>query len=132
MIVGIGVDVVDLRRFERAAARTPALLERLFTVAERRLPLHSLAGRFAAKEALIKAIGDSTGVRWHDMEVVSNALGDPSFVLHNAVSRIVADRGVDRIHLSMSHDAGIAVAYVIVESVGAGAGAGTDTGAVSG
>lgn len=132
MIVGIGVDVVDLRRFERAAARTPALLERLFTVAERRLPLHSLAGRFAAKEALIKAIGDSTGVRWHDMEVVSNELGDPSFVLHNAVSRIVADRGVDRIHLSMSHDAGIAVAYVIVESVGADAGAGTDTGAVSG
>lgn len=116
MIVGIGVDVVDLARFERAAARTPALLERLFTTAERKLPLHSLAGRFAAKEALIKAIGDSTGVRWHDMEVVSNELGDPSFVLHNAVSAIVKDRGVDRIHLSMSHDAGIAVAYVVVES----------------
>ncbi|HEX4058763.1 MAG TPA: holo-ACP synthase [Galbitalea sp.] len=116
MIVGIGVDVVDLTRFERAADRTPALLERLFTRAERKLPLHSLAGRFAAKEALIKAIGDSTGVRWHDMEVVSNELGDPSFVLHNAVSRIVADRGIDRIHLSMSHDAGIAVAYVIAES----------------
>jgi holo-[acyl-carrier protein] synthase len=118
MIVGIGVDVVDLRRFERAASRTPALLDRLFTTAERKLPLHSLAGRFAAKEALIKAIGDSTDVRWHDMEVVSNDLGDPSFILHNAVSRIVAELGVDRIHLSMSHDAGIAIAYVIVESAG--------------
>jgi holo-[acyl-carrier protein] synthase len=122
MILGIGVDVVDLARFERAAARTPTLLERLFTPAERKLPLHSLAGRFAAKEALIKAIGDSTSVRWHDMEVVSNELGDPSFVLHNAVSAIVKDRGVDRIHLSMSHDAGIAVAYVIVESAAESAG----------
>jgi len=116
MIAGIGVDVVDLTRFERAASRTPALLERLFTSAERGLPLHSLAGRFAAKEALIKAIGDSTGVRWHDMEVVSNELGNPSFMLHNAVAGIVAARGIDSIHLSMSHDAGIAVAYVIVES----------------
>jgi holo-[acyl-carrier protein] synthase len=116
MIAGIGVDVVDLTRFERAAARTPALLERLFTAAERTLPLHSLAGRFAAKEALIKAIGDSTGVRWHDMEVVSNELGNPSFVLHNAVEGIVRDLGIDSIHLSMSHDAGIAVAYVVVES----------------
>ena len=119
MIVGIGVDVVDLRRFERAASRTPALLQRLFTEAERTLPLHSLAGRFAAKEALIKAIGDSTGVRWHDMEVVSNELGNPSFTLHNAVSRIVADLGVDAIHRSMSHDAGVAIAYVIVESASA-------------
>lgn len=125
MIVGIGVDVVDLTRFERAAARTPALLTRLFTPAERTLPLHSLAGRFAAKEALIKAIGDSTGVRWHDMEVVSNELGNPSFVLHNAVSRIVAERGVDSIHLSLSHDAGIAIAYVVVEAVGGGSTAGS-------
>ncbi len=52
------------------------------------------------------------------MEVVSNDLGNPSFVLHNAVAGIVAERGIDSIHLSMSHDAGIAVAYVIVESSG--------------
>lgn len=116
MITGIGVDVVDLTRFERAASRTPALLERLFTPAERGLPLHSLAGRFAAKEALIKALGDSTGVRWHDMEVVSNELGNPFFVLSNAVAGIVQACGIDGIHLSMSHDAGIAVAYVIAES----------------
>ena len=116
MILGIGVDVVDLTRFEKAVGNTPAFAERLFTEAERKLPLHSLAGRFAAKEALIKAIGDSTGVRWHDMEVVSNELGDPSFVLHNAVERIVRDKGVEHIHLSMSHDAGIAIAYVIVEA----------------
>jgi holo-[acyl-carrier protein] synthase len=115
VILGIGVDVVDLARFERAVGRTPALRSRIFTPAERDLPLRSLAGRFAAKEALIKAIGDSTGVRWHDMEVVSDGLGNPSFVLHNAVASIAAARGIAHIHLSMSHDAGIAIAYVVVE-----------------
>lgn len=116
MIVGIGVDVVDLARFERAVSRTPALLERLFTPAERVLPLRSLAGRFAAKEALIKAFGDSTGVQWQDMEVVSNSLGNPSFHLHGAVADIAAAKGIDTVHLSMSHDAGVAIAYVIAES----------------
>jgi holo-[acyl-carrier protein] synthase len=115
VIIGIGVDVVDLARFERAVGRTPALRERVFTEAERDLPLRSLAGRFAAKEALIKAIGDSTGVRWHDMEVVSNELGNPGFVLRGAVASITASRGIRHIHLSMSHDAGIAIAYVVVE-----------------
>jgi len=115
VIIGIGVDVVDLARFERAVGRTPALRERVFTPAERDLPLRSLAGRFAAKEALIKAIGDSTGVRWHDMEVVSDDLGNPGFVLHNAVAAITEARGIRSIHLSMSHDAGIAIAYVVVE-----------------
>lgn len=116
MIVGIGVDVVDLARFERAVDRTPALRERLFTVAERSLPTHSLAGRFAAKEALIKAIGDSKGVTWHDMEIVADELRNPSFVLHNAVAEIVASKGIANVHVSMSHDAGVAIAYVVVES----------------
>jgi holo-[acyl-carrier protein] synthase len=115
MILGIGVDVVDLARFERAVGRTPALRERLFTAAERMLPLRSLAGRFAAKEALIKALGDSAGVTWRDMEVVSDGERNPSFILHNAVARIADARGIATFHLSMSHDAGIAIAYVIAE-----------------
>ncbi len=69
-IVGLGVDVVDLARFERAVSRTPRLRERLFAESERDLPLRSLAGRFAAKEALIKAIGHSDGIGLHDMEIV--------------------------------------------------------------
>ena len=121
MIVGIGVDVVDLARFERAVDRTPALRERLFTPAERQLPLRSLAGRFAAKEALIKAIGDSTSVTWQDMEIVSDGERNPGFVLHGAVERIVAERGITTVHVSMSHDAGVAIAYVIAEATpGAG------------
>jgi holo-[acyl-carrier protein] synthase len=122
MIVGIGVDVVDLARFERAIQRTPALLARLFAESEqvqdgRRLALHSLAARFAAKEALIKALGDSTGVTWHDMPVVSDGLRHPSFALVGGVAVIAKDRGITALHLSMSHDAGIAIAYVVAEAV---------------
>lgn len=121
MIVGIGVDLVDIARFERAASRTPRLLTRLFAESEqapdgRPLPLRSLAARFAAKEALIKAIGDSTGVRWHDVQVVSNELRNPSFVLTGPIAQIAHDRGIAQFHLSMTHDAGIAIAYVVAES----------------
>jgi holo-[acyl-carrier protein] synthase len=120
MIVGIGVDVVDLARFERAADRTPAVLARLFAESElsdgdRRLGLRSLAARFAAKEALIKALGDSEGVRWHDMAVVADGQRNPSFEVKNGLAAIVAARGITAIHLSMSHDAGVAIAYVIAE-----------------
>jgi holo-[acyl-carrier protein] synthase len=122
MIVGIGVDVVDLARFERALSRTPALKSRLFADAElvsgdRVLPLRSLAGRFAAKEALIKALGESTGIRWHHMQVVSNGHGNPSFLLSDAAARVAEAHGVTAVHLSMSHDAGVAVAYVVAEAV---------------
>jgi holo-[acyl-carrier protein] synthase len=120
VIIGIGVDVVDLARFERALDRTPALTARLFTDAElvrgdRVLPLRSFAGRFAAKEALIKALGESTGIRWHHMQVVSNEHGNPSFVLSDAAADVAERRGVTAVHLSMSHDAGVAVAYVVAE-----------------
>ncbi|TQL48898.1 holo-[acyl-carrier protein] synthase [Homoserinimonas aerilata] len=120
MIIGIGVDLVDLARFERAASRTPRLVERLFAESEqvpdgRRLSLRSLAARFAAKEALIKAIGDSDGMRWHDVRIVSNELRNPSFELSGRIAQVVAEHGITRLHLSMSHDAGVAVAYVVAE-----------------
>ncbi|MEO6943031.1 MAG: holo-ACP synthase [Terrimesophilobacter sp.] len=120
MIAGIGVDIVDIARFERAATRTPRLLTRLFAESEqvhnqRRLALSSLAARFAAKEALIKALGDSTGVHWHDMPIVSDGERNPSFALAGGIAAIAAGRGITAIHLSMSHDAGIAIAYVIAE-----------------
>ena len=115
-IVGIGVDVVDLARFERALSRTPKLRERLFAENERELPLRSLAGRFAAKEALMKALGATDGVRWHDMRVVSDAEGNPDLVVSGRVADIVAARGIGSLHVSMSHDAGVAIAFVVAES----------------
>ena len=123
MIIGIGVDVVDLARFERAATRTPGVLRRLFAESEQwdgevKRSLRSMAARFAAKEAVIKAIGDSTGVRWHDMAVVSDGMRNPSIEVYNGLADIVAARGISFIHLSISHDAGVAVAYVIAEGNG--------------
>lgn len=121
MIVGVGVDIVDLARFERAVGRTPRLRERLFASSElvaggRELPLHSLAGRFAAKEALMKALGDATGIRWHDMRVVADGEGNPSIEVSGAAADRAAVIGASSLHLSMSHDAGVAIAYVVAET----------------
>lgn len=115
-IVGIGVDVVDLARFERALDRTPRLAERLFTAEERTLPLRSLASRFAAKEALLKALGETSGARWHEMRVVSDSEGNPDFVVSGRVAEIAAARRITSLHLSLSHDAGVAIAFVVAES----------------
>ncbi|MBC7442755.1 MAG: holo-ACP synthase [Ramlibacter sp.] len=115
MIRGIGVDIVDLARFERQVLRTPGLIPRLFTEAERELPVHSLAARFAAKEALIKALGDSTGVSWQEMGVVTDAHGNPGFVLRGAAEAALEARGITSVHLTMTHDAGVACAFVVTE-----------------
>lgn len=115
MIVGVGVDLVDVARFERALEKTPRLRDRLFTAGERDLPVRSLAARFAAKEALIKAVGHSTEFRWHDMEVVSNADRNPEFAVAGGVATALAEIGADRVHLSMTHDGGNALAFVVAE-----------------
>ena len=117
MIVGIGVDVVDVPRFAATLARTPRLLPRLFAPAERVLKPRSLAARYAAKEALIKALGGSDGVHWTDIEVASEESGRPVFALTGETAVTVAGRGITALHLSMSHDAGLATAYVIAEAV---------------
>jgi len=102
VIVGIGVDLVDIARFERSIERTPRLIERLFAPSERTLPPHSLAARYAAKEALIKALGGSDGVRWTDIEVTREASGRPLFALSGTTAEAVADRGITMMHLSLS------------------------------
>lgn len=115
MIKGIGVDIVDLARFARQVERTPGLVPRLFADAERGLPPHSLAARFAAKEALIKALGDSGGANWQEMEIVNDELGNPEFRLHGALQDTLTRRGITRVHLTMTHDAGVACAFVVAE-----------------
>ncbi len=118
MIVGIGVDLVDIPRFERSIARTPALLTRQDSPAERVLPPHSLAARYAAKEALIKTLGGSEGVHWTDIEIASEPSGKPVFALTGSTAEVVAARGITSLHLSLTHDAGLAAAYVIAEASG--------------
>lgn len=115
-VVGIGIDVVDVARFGEALERTPGLRSRLFTPAEAARPLASLAARFAAKEALAKALGAPTGLAWHDAEVLSSAEGEPSFALRGTVAARAQARGAASVHLSLSHDAGISSAVVVLES----------------
>jgi holo-[acyl-carrier protein] synthase len=115
VIIGIGIDVVDVERFGRTLERTPGMRERLFTVSERQLPPGSLAGRFAAKEALAKALGAPAGLRWVDAEVVRDAAGRPWFVVTGTVAALVERLGITDIHLTISHDAGISSAQVVAE-----------------
>jgi holo-[acyl-carrier protein] synthase len=120
VIIGIGVDVVDLERFEQVLDRTPAMRPRLFTPAEllrdgEPRPIASLAARFAAKEALIKAFGSSAGLSWQDLEVVSDDQRNPSLTLRGQAQGVADARGVRSVHLSLSHDGGIATAFVVLE-----------------
>lgn len=123
MIIGVGIDVVDIERFAATLERTPALAERLFTPAERELRTSSLAARFAAKEALAKALGAPAGLVWRDAEVVTEPSGRPRLTVTGTVAARAAALGVTRWHLSLSHDAGIASAVVIAEGAHDEAGA---------
>jgi holo-[acyl-carrier protein] synthase len=120
-IVGIGVDVVDLARFKDLVERTPQIVDRLFTKAEQlsteghQLPVMSLAGRFAVKEAVAKALGAPAGMAWHDCEV-SNG-GAPQISVRGSVAKVAEDQGVTNWHVSLSHDGPVAIAYVIAEKV---------------
>jgi len=116
VIVGVGIDVVDVERFGQTLARTPRLLPRLFTAAEQTLPLASLAARFAAKEALAKALGAPVGLRWVDASVRKDEAGRPHLQVTGTVAARTAELGVAALHVSLSHDAGIASAVVIAES----------------
>lgn len=115
VIVGVGIDVVDVARFAEALERTPQLAARVFTDAERQRPIASQAARFAAKEALAKALGAPTGLQWHDAEVVSDHDGRPWFETRGTVQQRCAELGVTTVHLSLSHDAGVASAMVVLE-----------------
>ena len=122
MIVGIGVDIVELKRFERLAQRQPTFIDRVLTEAEQvradgtRLNILSLASRFAAKEAVAKALGAPAGMRWHDCEVLGDLNGRPSVNLSGTVKAEADRQGVARFHISISHDGDFAIAYVVAEA----------------
>ncbi|AXT84035.1 holo-ACP synthase [Aeromicrobium sp. A1-2] len=114
-ILGIGVDVVDLARFTATLERTPTMRNRLFTSSEIDLPIESLAGRFAAKEAFVKALRAPAGMSWQDIEIVNDPQGAPEFRLHGAALDRVAELGITATHLSISHDTSVATAFVVAE-----------------
>lgn len=118
-VVGVGIDVVEVDRFAATLARTPALADRLFTVAEQRTPsggvrsASSLAARFAVKEAVAKALGVPRGMDWHDCSVESMSSGRPQLVVVGTVAEAAAAQGITSWQLSISHDGGIAAAVVL-------------------
>lgn len=115
MIVGIGIDTVEQARFVRALERAPRLADRLFSEAERALPLTSLAARFAAREAAVKALGGLHGLALRDFAVHRVVGGSPEFDLAPSTRELLAELGISRLHLSLTHDAGLATAFVIAE-----------------
>jgi holo-[acyl-carrier protein] synthase len=121
VIIGVGIDVAEIARFAAALDRTPGMAERIFTETELLLPngerrgVASLAARFAAKEAVTKALGAPRGLRWTDAEVSSEDSGQPRLSVTGTVAAHADALGVRSWHVSLSHDAGIASAMVIAE-----------------
>lgn len=131
-IIGIGVDIADVERFAEHIERVPELLDRLLTPAEqlkkngkRRTP-ESLAARFSAKEALVKALQLPQIIPWQEAEVVSAFSGAPSFRLTGWVLEHFRDMGGETLHLSISHDADRVVTFVVAEGTPVSARPGVD------
>lgn len=122
MIVGIGVDVVDVERWQVMMRRSPGLVDKTLTPAEqansdgRTRTVQSLAARFAVKEAVAKALGAPGGLAWHDCIVEQSEQGQPSIAVSGSVAAAAAKRGIATWHVSITHDANLAIAYVIAES----------------
>ena len=124
MIVGLGVDITEVARIQSAIETSgERFLRRIYTPAERayceqfKNKYERFAGRFAAKEAAMKALGTGwrRGVRWIDFEVVREAGGRPTISLHGEAAKIAQQAGVQRVSLSITHTATQALAQVIFE-----------------
>jgi len=123
-IRGLGLDLIEIERVESVLARRGARArDRLFTPLEqaycerRKRSASSYAGRFAVKEAVMKLLGTgwARGVRWVDIEVVRKPGEAPTVLLHGATARIAEQRGIRRIHITITHDAGLAAAVAVAE-----------------
>jgi len=129
VILGLGLDVVEVARIERMigagapAVRARRFLDRCFTRGEqdtceaRRDRASGYAARFAAKEAVMKALGAPPGVRFTDVEVVRDG-GAPRVRLAGAAASAARERGVAQVHLTLTHDGGIAAAAAVLEGDG--------------
>lgn len=123
-VIGVGIDLVDVERIERMLAdHGDAFLERVYTQGERaycglaRNRTERLAARYAAKEALLKALGTGMrdGMAWTEIEVAHDPLGAPTMTLTGAVAAAAAARGVVRVAVSLTHAGGFAMAQVVLQ-----------------
>jgi holo-[acyl-carrier protein] synthase len=123
-MIGIGVDLCEVDRMRTALERTPTLRDRLFTEAEqaycdrRTDPTERYAARFAAKEAVLKAMGLGVGAcKWREIEVVRADSGAPSVLLHGGARHLAADRGIKGWRLTLTHTHRVAEAIAVALDV---------------
>ncbi|MDP2193743.1 MAG: holo-ACP synthase [Alphaproteobacteria bacterium] len=125
MILGIGTDIVDIRRIDRILSQFPqAFPKKIFTQKEihkainRREPAHTFARLYAGKEAFIKALGGSFGMKWHDIEILNDEQGKPYVHVSGVALRVLQDKTHHKpyhIHLSLSDDPPYALAFLVIE-----------------
>jgi holo-[acyl-carrier protein] synthase len=124
MILGIGTDFIEVQRIRDSLHKSgERLLDRILTpkereyVSEKKDPAPFVAARFAAKEAILKALGTglAQGIHWTDMEVLRDALGAPSVELSGRAAEIAEEKGIERIHISLSHTEMGALAFAVAE-----------------
>jgi len=124
MVLGIGVDIVEINRVRALLERhKDRFVDRVLCPGEKAYcnrradPAPSIASRFAAKEAVLKALGVgwSGGVRWQDVEVIRGEIGPPRAELHGQAARVAQNLGVRRLHITLTHDGGAAVAVAVLE-----------------
>lgn len=122
-VIGVGVDIVGIERFAAILQRTPTFVDRVFTEMESRRPdgtlrsAQSLAARFAAKEAVAKVLVAGHGLRWHDCQIATTDQGAPRLVVTGTVQAAAREAGIATWHLSLSHDGGLAIAFVVAEGM---------------
>ena len=122
MAAGIGVDMLEIARMERAIKRRPSFLKRVFTDEERAYcdscarPAEHYAARFAAREAVLKALGTgfSEGIGFKDVSVTNDEWGKPIAVLSGRAAAVAAKRGMQEVALSLSHTRDVAVANAVL------------------
>jgi holo-[acyl-carrier protein] synthase len=124
MIIAVGIDIIEVARIREVLLRTPRFRERVFTAAERAycesrgaVAAQHYAARFAAKEAMLKALqtGWRGGIGWQDVEIATRDSGAPYLVLHASVRNLFNSTGATAAHLSLSHTTEHAIAQVILE-----------------
>lgn len=122
MITGIGTDLIEIARIQRAIEKNPHFMERVYTANEiaycqrKKNVWQSFAARFAAKEAVSKAFGTGIGaVGLMEIEIVNTEKGQPVVVLHGKALQLAADRNIQRVHISLSHSEAYAMATAVLE-----------------
>ncbi len=120
MVKGIGVDIIEINRIKEAIINKTRFKDRFFTPAEvsycegHKLPWSYYAGRFAAKEAVVKALGTGfRGFKWQDIEIIKDGLGKPEVILHNNAEKIAQELQIEEIMISISHSRDYAVAQAM-------------------